>query len=127
MLLGIPFWAGFSNFLFGTYLTMLICALLLRDFNSRWLYGAALLATFFSHMIPFGFALLAVGFYTFQTGKWRLLWQTAPAFALTLWYFVGRALNGNADGQAGMVASLPYATPLFAAFKLNTYLNAGDL
>lgn len=36
MLLGIPFWAGFSNFLLGTYLAMLICALLLRGFESRW-------------------------------------------------------------------------------------------
>jgi hypothetical protein len=121
-LLGINFWCGFTNFLFGTYFAMLLCALLLREIQSRWAYAALLILTFFSHMIPLGFALLVVGLYAAQKRQWRLLWQTLPALGLSVWYFAGRAVFGDPDGKAGMVASVPYMSPLFAAFRVNTFL-----
>lgn len=122
MFLGIAFWDGFTNFLFGVSLAMLLCAVLLRGFESRWVYGLLLAATFFSHMIPFSFALLVLVLYAMEKGRWQLLWQAVPSAVLTGWYLVGRMMHGNADAHAGMVASVPYMTPLFVAFKANTYL-----
>ena len=121
-LLGITFWCGFTNFLLGTYLAMWFCASLLRGGESRRLYAALLVLLFFTHMIPFGFAILVLGLYAWQTGRWGMLFQTLPALVLCLWYFAGRSAHGNADGQAGMVASVPYMTPAFAAYRVNSYL-----
>jgi len=122
VLLGTTFWFGFSNFNFGVYFAMLICAMLLRDVKSEWAYGLLLLAAFFSHMIPFGFAVLVMGLYAMQKEKWRLLWQMVPSFGLCLWYFAGRLVHGNADAYAGMVSTVTYGSPLFLAFKGNSYL-----
>ena len=120
--LGTGFWAGFTNFLVGTALAMMFAAMLLRAVESGWLYGAVLLLAFFSHMVPFGFALLLFGLYAWQKRAWRLLWQTVPALAMSAWYFAGRALHGNADGQAGMVASVATFSTRFWIFKVNTFL-----
>lgn len=122
MLLGTTFWFGFTNFMFGIYLAMLLCSMLLQGVESRWRYASLLLLIFFSHMIPFGFAVLVLGLYAAQTGRWKLLWQTGPAFAVTAWYFAGRMAHGNADGRAGMVAAAPYLTGQFLLYKVNSYL-----
>lgn len=106
VLCGINFWAGFSNFMFGLYFAMLLCAMLLRGVKSRWLYAVVLLFAFFSHMIPFAFACLALMLYALQTRRLRLLWQIVPGVLMTAWYMAGRfLLEGNADGQAGMESS----------------------
>jgi hypothetical protein len=122
MLLGTTFWFGFTNFMFGVFFAMLVCALLLREVQSRWMYAALLLLAFFSHMIPFAFAGLAVVLYALERRRLRLLWQLLPAVVLSGWYFVGRGLHGDADAHAGMASSVPFFTPLFAAFKANSYL-----
>jgi hypothetical protein len=121
-LIGITWWCGFTNFLLGTYLAMLLCALLLEGFESRWIYAVLLAVLFFAHMIPFGFGLLVLGLYAAQTGRWRLLWQALPSVGLCLWYFAGLLTHHNADAQTGMEASVPYMTPVYAAFRVNTYL-----
>ena len=122
MLLGTTFWFGFTNFMFGIYFAMLLCSMLLRGVESRWKYTVLLLLVFFCHMIPFGFAVLVLGLYAAQTGRWKVLWQTVPALAMTVWYFAGRLAHGNADGRAGMVASAPYMTGQFLLYKVNSYL-----
>ncbi len=121
-LLGTNFWAGFSNFTIGTALAMLMGAMLLRDVRSRWWYAVLLLAVFFSHMIPFGFALVLVGGSAWQRRRWALGWQALPALAMTAWYFAGRAMQGNADGQARIPASVAYLSGRFWIFKANTYV-----
>jgi hypothetical protein len=122
VLFGITFWAGFTNFMFGTYFAMLVAALLLRGAESRWIYGALLVLLFFSHMIPFAFALLMLVLFAVEWRRLELLRQAVPSLLLCLWYFVGRLLHGNADGRAGMVASVPYFSGIFWLFKVNTVL-----
>jgi hypothetical protein len=122
ILFGSTFWFGFNNFTLATYLSMLFGSLLLRHVESRWMYSALLVLVFFCHMIPLGFCLLLLGLYSLQQRSFRLLWQTIPSLLLCGWYFIGRMQHGDADGSAGMVASVRYMTPLFAAFKANTYL-----
>ncbi|HEV2578646.1 MAG TPA: hypothetical protein VGU25_15685 [Acidobacteriaceae bacterium] len=121
-LVGINLWCGFSNFQFSTYFAMLFCALLMENVESGWLYALLLVLLFFSHMIPFGFALCLLFLYAWQTGRWRLLWQTLPSIVLCVWYFAGRLTHHDVDGTAGMVGSVPYGSLLFAAFRVNTYL-----
>jgi hypothetical protein len=121
-LIGIPFWAGFTNFLLGTYLAMLFAALLLRGIASRWLYAVLMVVLFFCHFVPYSFALLLLVLYTVQYRKYQLLWQSVPSLLLSFGYIVGRLLHGNADSHAGMVSSIPYLSPLFPLFKINTYL-----
>ncbi len=122
LLFGSTFWFGFNNFTLATYLSMLFASLLLRRFESRWIYAALLVLIFFCHMIPLGFCLLLLGLYSLQHKSFRLLWQAVPSILLCAWYFVGRAQHADADANAGMAASVRYMTPLFAAFKVNTYL-----
>jgi hypothetical protein len=123
MLFGTTFWGGFSDFNIGTYFAMLICALLFRRAENLWLYTFLFLAVFFSHMIPFAFAVLALGLYAWQNAKWRLAWSVVPTLLLSLWYFAGRFAHGNADDYQGVVASVLYRQfPLFMAYKVNSYL-----
>jgi hypothetical protein len=122
VLFGTPFWFGFMNFMFGTYLAMLLCALLLRRVESRWLYGALLVVLFVTHMVPYGFALALFALYAWQHKQWKLMLQTVPSLLLSAWYFAGRAMYGDADGKAGMVSSVAWGTARFAVFKVNTYL-----
>jgi len=122
VLLGTAFWFGFENFMFGTYFAMLLCALLFRAVESKWMYGALLTFAFFSHMIPYGFALLVLLLFSAQQGRWRLLLQAVPSGLLCVWYGIGRLTHANADAKAGMESSVAYLTPAFAAFKVNTYL-----
>jgi hypothetical protein len=121
---GSAFWYGFMNFLLGTYLAMLFCALLFRRRESRWKYAALLTVLFFTHMIPFAFALLVFLLYVWERKQWSILRQALPALALCLWYFAGRFLHRNIDGSTPMRASVPWATPAFAAFKINTLLKS---
>jgi hypothetical protein len=121
-LVGVNLWYGFTNFQFSTYFAMLFCALLIEDIQSQWIYGALLVLLFFSHMIPFGLALCALCLYAWQHGRWQILWQSLPSLLLSVWYFVGRSIHGNVDGKAGMHSSVPYASSLFAAFRINTFL-----
>ena len=121
---GSAFWFGFINFLLGTYLAMLFCALLLRAMESRWMYAALLVLLFFTHMIPFAFALLLFALYAWERKRLRMLWQALPAAALSVWYFAGRTLHSNVDGSTPMTASVPWATPAFVAFKINTLMKS---
>ena len=79
VLFGTPFWFGFMNFMFGTYLAMLFCALLLRGVQSRWLYAVLLVLLFcLPHMVPYGFALILFVLLSWQHGRWRLMRQMVP-------------------------------------------------
>ena len=128
VLCGLNFWAGFSNFMFGVYLAMLLCAMLLRGVRSRWSYGVVLLLLFFSHMIPFAFGCLVLAAYAWQTGRVKLLWHTVPGLLLTGCYVLGRFVTGgNADGKAGMEASTRWMSGPFFLFKVNTYLKCWGL
>lgn len=120
--LGTAFWFGFENFLLGTFLAILLASMLLRNVSSSWKYGVLLVCAFFSHMIPFAFALTLLLLYCLQNACWRLLWQAVPSFVLTAGYFAGRLLHGNADAKAGMTDSVRYRSPMFAAFKVNSVL-----
>ena len=76
-------------------------------------------------MIPFCFCVLLLVLFARQTHRWRDLWAAPPAFALTLWYVLGRfLLAANADGQAGMRASVRDYSVLFWAFKIDSYLKS---
>lgn len=122
--LGGPFWFGFTNFILGTFFAMLFCARLLRGRSTFWPGTLLLLAAFLSHMIPWAFALLAIALWALQNKRPRALLAAVPSLLLCAWYFVARYSHNDADGKAGMVASVPYMTPLFAAFKLNTFLKS---
>jgi hypothetical protein len=122
VLFGTPFWFGFMNFMFGTYLAMLVCAVLLRGVESRWLYGVLLTLLFVTHMVPYGFALAVFAMYAWQHGRLKMLLQSIPSLLLSVWYFAGRMMHGDADGKAGMVSSVAYGTARFVVFKVNTYL-----
>ena len=121
-LFGGAFWYGFMNFLWGTYFAMLLCALLLRDCRRLWLLALVLTLGFFSHMVPFAFAVLALALYAWQAREKRLLLAAVPGVLLSAWYFFGRFTHHNADGHAGMESVVPYMSSTFAAFKLNTFL-----
>lgn len=121
-LLGVNLWYGFTNFQFSTYFAMLFGALLIEGFESGWIYGALLILLYFSHMIPFAFALCMLLLYALQSGRWKLLWQTIPSILLCLWYFAGKAAHGNVDADAGMRSSVQYGSLSFAAFRINTCL-----
>lgn len=128
VLCGLDFWWGFSNFLLGVCLAMLLAAMLLRGVQSRWAYGVVLGLLFISHMIPFVFGCLMMAGFALQTGRWGVLWQTGPGLLLTGWYVEGRFLTaGNADGRAGMEASARYLSGRFFAFKVNSYLKCWGL
>ncbi|HEV2577468.1 MAG TPA: hypothetical protein VGU25_09685 [Acidobacteriaceae bacterium] len=122
VVLGLNFWAGFTNFMFGLYFAMLLCSLLLKESESRWKYGLLLTLAFFSHLIPCAFATLALFLYAVDRRRLRLLWQIWPVLLLTAGYFVGKLLHGNVDAHAGMVASVSARSPAFVAFKINTFL-----
>ena len=121
-IIGTAFWFGFENFLLGTFVAIFFAALLLKGLVTDWKYGATLVLSFFCHMIPFGFALVLFFFYAMQNKRWRLLWQAIPSLLLTVGYFIGRAMHGDADSKAGMVESVKYGTPMFVAFKANSFL-----
>ena len=123
-LFGGPFWFGFTNFLLGISFAMLVCAELLRPAPRRWLLGFLLLLTFFAHMVPFAFAMLVLLLYMKQSSRRKLSLCTVPSLLFSAWYFIGRFTHGNTDGKAGMLASVPYLTPAFAAFKAATYLKS---
>lgn len=74
-------------------------------------------------MIPFGFAVLALGIYAWQNKKWRLVWSVAPTLLLSVWYFAGRFGHGDVDDYQNVHASVPYRQVLlFIAYKANSYL-----
>ena len=121
---GIAFWFGFTNFLLGISFAMLICAELLRETPRRWALGGLFVLAFFSHMIPFAFAGLALLLRAWQRRDWRLMLPLLPGVGLTVWYVAERFVSGNTDGHAGMVASVAYMTPAFVAYKAATFVKS---
>lgn len=132
LFLNMNFWYGFMNFELGLCWEILIASLLLRldwRLQTSWkqesLLGFLLLLAFFTHMIPFAFACLLVVLYSLQSHRYRLMYQIIPSAMLSLWYVCGRyLLSQNADGQAGMVASVRTFSGAFWAYKLNSYLKS---
>ena len=124
--LNVNFWYGFMNFELGLAWVMVFAALLLRrlrgDRVHAWVLAAMLVLVFFTHMIPFCFCVLLLGFYALQAGRLRELWVAAPSVLLTIWYVLGRfLLAGNADGQAGMQETVRNYSAAFWVFKANSY------
>ncbi len=127
--LNLNFWYGFTNFELGLCWLLLLASLLLRQGRAarsgEWKLGVLLLLAFFTHMIPFAFGVLLLVLFAAQTGRWRLLWQALPSAFLCCWYVLGRFLIAdNADGQAGMQASVRNYSEAFWAFKGNSYLKS---
>lgn len=127
--LNVNFWYGFLNFELGVACVLLVGSMLLRRVRGAagtgWGLSAVLLLAFFTHMLAFAFCGLLVLLYAAQTKRWRVLWQLAPATALSFWYLIGRFLYaGDADGQAGMEASVKNYSAAFWAFKGNSYLKS---
>ena len=124
---GLDFWWGFISFLLGVLWVMLLTGMLLRGISSRWKYAAVLVLAFFTHMVPFSVGLLLLFCFGIERRRYSLLWQALPGVLLTIWYALGRyLLGGNADGHAGMVATVRYLSMPFWAFKVNTYLKSFD-
>lgn len=132
LFLNMNFWYGFMNFQLGLCWVILVASLLLRmdrqseiRLGQESILGLLLLAAFFTHMIPFAFACLLLVLFSVQARRYRLLWQIVPAAALSIWYLLGRYLvSQNADGQAGMVASVRTFSGAFWAYKVNSYLKS---
>ncbi len=119
--LNVNFWYGFMNFELGLAWMMVFVAMLLRGART-WMLSLMLVLAFFTHMIPFCFCLLLLLLHCRQERRWRALWATGPALALTGWYVLGRfLLAGNADGQAGMQETVRNYSAAFWIFKLNSY------
>ena len=124
--LGVNWWYGFVNFELGIAWVLLFASLLIqrvtRGQGKDWVLGVVLVACFFTHMIPFTFCALMLGLYAAQTRRWRALWQLAPTAALSAWYLAGRfALADDADGRAGMAATVRSYSMGFWAYKVNSY------
>ena len=121
--LGLNFWYGFVNFQLGLSWAVLMAALLLGGVpRGEWRVGALLLVAFLTHMIPFAFCGLLVILFVVETRRWELLWQLVPAAGLSVWYLVGRFLfAGDADGQAGMGATVPWGSWGFVVQKVNSF------
>ena len=132
LFLNVNFWFGFMNYELGLCWTILVTSLLLRMERQRktglmqeTALGILLLLAFFTHMIPFAFACLLLVLYAVQIRRYRVLWQIAPGAILSLWYLFGRFLQtGDADGQAGMTASVRTFSGAFWAYKANSYLKS---
>ncbi len=124
--LGVNWWYGFVNFELGIAWVLVTASLLLRRVRGvggrDWWIGLVLVLAFLTHMIPFAFCGLLLMLYARQTGRWRLMWQAAPAAVLSVWYLAGRyLLKHDADGQAGMVSSVRNYSAAFWAYKANSY------
>lgn len=129
LFLNVNFWYGFTNFELGLCWVLWLGSVLLRAARGEglreWKVGLLLVAAFFTHMIPFAFCGLLLALYVWQTKQWKLLRQLAPSAVLCAWYVVGRfAIAHNADGQAGMAASVRDYSAMFWLFKLNSYLKS---
>jgi hypothetical protein len=126
VLFGVNWWYGFVNFELGCAWVWLMASLLLRRARGErgrdWLIGVVLVLAFFTHMIPFAFCGMLVLLYARQTRRWRVLWQWGPAALLSAWYLAGRyLLEGDADGQAGMLSPVRNYSAAFWAYKANSY------
>lgn len=132
LFLNMNFWYGFMNFELGLCWAILIASLLLRmdrrpgtSLKQESVFGLLLVLAFFTHMIPFAFACLLVILYSVQARRYRLLYQIVPGAILSLWYVLGRYLwSQNADGYAGMVATVGTFSGAFWAYKVNSYLKS---
>ncbi len=127
--LNVNFWYGFMNFELGLCWVMLTASLLLRRLREPgrpdWPLGVLLVVAFFTHMIPFALCGLLVVLYAAQTRRWRTVWQLLPSTLVGIWYVLGRYLVAkDADGQAGMVATVREYSAGFWAFKVNSYLKS---
>lgn len=130
--LNMNFWYGFMNFELGLCWVLLVASFLLRMGRGREMgarqesiFGILLVLAFFTHFIPFAFACLLLILYCVQERRYRLLWQIVPGAVLSVWYLLGRyLLSENADGQAGMVASVRTFSGAFWAYKVNSYLKS---
>ncbi len=119
--LNVNFWYGFMNFELGLAWVMVFAALLLKGARTC-LLGGVLVLAFFTHMIPFCFCVLLLFLKVWESKRWLEVLAAAPAVALTVWYVLGRFLvAGNADGQAGMQASVRNYSAAFWVFKANSY------
>ncbi|MDE1162591.1 MAG: hypothetical protein PW792_11685 [Acidobacteriaceae bacterium] len=130
--LNVNLWYGFLNFQLGLCWVLLLAALLLRRAQGvargDLPVAGLLLLAFFTHMVPFAFCCLLLLLYVWQTERWRTLWVAVPAFAMTIWYVLGRYLVArNADGDTGMQDAAPYLSRLFWAFKVNSCLKSFGL
>jgi len=132
LFLNMNFWYGFMNFELGLCWVIWVASLLLRmdrrretSLRRESILGVLLILAFFTHMIPFAFACLLLVLYSVQERRYRLLWQIVPGAILSIWYLLGRyLLSQNADGQAGMVASVRTFSGAFWAYKVNSYLKS---
>ena len=128
--LNVNFWYGFMNFQLGLCWVVLMASLLIREKGKEqsgctWPIAPLLVVCFFTHMIPFAFCGLLVILFGCQTKQWRTLWALLPGGALALWYVAGRfLLEHDADGQAGMVATVKTYSGAFWAYKVGSYLKS---
>lgn len=129
LFLNVNFWYGFANFELGLCWVLLMASVLLRAARGGmlrgWQVGGLLVLAFLTHMIPFAFCGLLLLLYARQTGKWKIVRQLVPAALLCVWYVAGRfVVAHNADGQAGMAASVKNYSAAFWVFKVNSYLKS---
>jgi len=122
--LNLNLWWGFINFQWGIALAMVFAAMLLGSPKRIWPLGLMLVLLFFTHMIPFTFAVLLLAFHAYQVKRYRLLLSVVPSALLTFWYVWGRVfLAHNADAQTPMLSTLGqggYAWML--AYKVNSFV-----
>jgi len=123
--LGVNFWYGFMNFQTGVAWAMLICALLLWRAQPASLYALLLVCAFFTHMIPWAFACLALMCAAWLDRRPGLLWSLVPTAFLSGWYLVGRFFYAhNADAYAAIDTKIRYLSGDFFAYKINSFLKS---
>ena len=121
---GINFWYGLFAFQMGVCFVFSLAAMLIRRIDGDlpdWPVGAMLVLLFFTHMIPFTLALVLLFFFVLQVQRPRLLWQTVFPVALALAYSVCRFASGNPDSGVAPPRVLTVGSPLFWAYKMNTF------
>jgi hypothetical protein len=119
--LNLNLWWGFINFQWGIALAMFFAAMLLRSPKRVGTLSLMLVLLFFTHMIPFTFAVLLLALYAHQVKRYRLLLSAVPSVLLTLWYVWGRVfLAHNADAHAPMQSTLGGGYAWMLAYKVNS-------
>ena len=118
------FWYGGTAFQLGVFLTFFIVAELLRDRSREAMLSMLFLLLFFSHMVPFCFACLALMLYARQHKAWKLLAHLVLPSLLLIAYIVGRLLTGNQDSAAAPTDLHGMVSLANLAFKANSFLKS---
>lgn len=123
LFLNLDFWYGHISFEIGICLFLILVALTLRG-GAAFSITLFLVLIFFAHMEALACAILFIALWSAFTRRWRWLWTTVPAVALSAWYAAARFAGGNSDAGAISTPPYRYASKSFLLYKANTFFKS---